>query len=122
MPGLNSRTSKGATGVIQVDVLSPLLLINVIDYSSKRAAGDFEYLTHKGNTQDNSGRAVNDYIQAHRQLDSIKTEDGRVGLEINIQKANKMRLNKPAKLSTVDYLVINDQPINIVDDFQYLGS
>ena len=33
-----------------------------------------------------------------------------------------MRLNKPANLSTVDNLVINDQPINIVDDFEYLGS
>ena len=33
-----------------------------------------------------------------------------------------MRLNKPANLSTVDHLVINDQPINKVDDFKYLGS
>ena len=33
-----------------------------------------------------------------------------------------MRLKKPANLSTVDYLVINDQSINIVDDFKYLGS
>ena len=33
-----------------------------------------------------------------------------------------MRLNKQAKLPTVDHLVINDQPINKVDDFKYLGS
>ena len=33
-----------------------------------------------------------------------------------------MRLNKPDNLSTVDHLVFNDQPINIVDDFKYLGS
>ena len=33
-----------------------------------------------------------------------------------------MQLNKPANLSTFDHLVINDQPINIVDDFKYLGS
>ena len=33
-----------------------------------------------------------------------------------------MQLNKPANLPTVDHLVINDQPINIVDDFKYLGS
>ena len=33
-----------------------------------------------------------------------------------------MRLNKQTNLSTADHLVINDQPINIVDDFIYLGS
>ena len=33
-----------------------------------------------------------------------------------------MRLNKPANLSTVDHLVIKDQPVNIVDDFKYLVS
>ena len=27
----------------------------------------------------------------------------------------------PANLLTVDHLDINDQPINIVDDFKYLG-
>ena len=82
----------------------------MIIYVSKRSARDFGYLTHKGNTQDNSGRAVrsttrstdfkvndlafaddialleNDSIQAQRQLDSLKTEAGKVGLEINAQK------------------------------------
>ena len=32
-----------------------------------------------------------------------------------------MCLYKQANLSTVDHLVINDQPVNIVDDFKYLG-
>ena len=45
------------TGVLQGDVLAPFLFIIVIDYVSKRSAGDFGYLTHKGNNQDNSGRA-----------------------------------------------------------------
>ena len=33
-----------------------------------------------------------------------------------------MRLNKSANLSNVDHLVINDQLINIVNGFKYLGS
>ena len=33
-----------------------------------------------------------------------------------------MRLNKPANRSTIDHLVINNQPINIFDDFKYIGS
>ena len=45
-----------------------------------------------------------------------------LGLETNVQKIKQMRLNKSANLSTVDHLVINDQPINIVDDFKYFGS
>ena len=90
--------------------LSPFIFIIVIDYVSKRSAKNFGYLTHKGNTQDNSGRAVrsttrstdynvndlafaddialleNDSIHAQRQLDSLKTEAGKVGIEINVQK------------------------------------
>ena len=60
----------------------------------------------------------NDSIHAQRQLDSFKTEAGKVGLEINVQKTEQMRLNKLANLSIVNVLVINDQPINIVDDFK----
>ena len=50
----------------------------------------------------------NDSIQARRQLESLKTEADNVGPKINVQKIEQMRLNKPANLSTVDHLVIND--------------
>ena len=92
--------------MLQGDVLAPFLFIKVIDYVSKWSAGDFGYLTHKDKTQDNSERAVrstthstdykvNDLAFAndiallekesiHAQLDSLKTEDGKVGLEINV--------------------------------------
>ena len=96
------------TGVLQGDVLAQFLFIIVIYFVSKRLAGGFDYLTHKGNTQDNSGKAVrstthstgykvndvvfaddivlieNDLLQDYRQLDSLKTEAGIVGLEINV--------------------------------------
>ena len=44
------------TKVLQRDVLAPFLFM--IEYDSKRSAGHFGYQTHKGNTQDNSERAV----------------------------------------------------------------
>ena len=118
----------------------------MIDYVSKRSVGDFGYLTHKGNTQDNSGRTVrsttretdykvndltfaddialleNDSTQAQRQLDALELEAGKVGLEINVQKTEQMRLNQSSILSQNDPLVIKGQQINIVDDFKYLGS
>ena len=47
-----------STGVLKGVLLASFLFIIVIFYVSKRLVGDFGYLTHKGNTQDNSGRAV----------------------------------------------------------------
>ena len=84
------------TRVLQGDMLTTFIFIIVIYYVSKRSAGNFGYLTHKGNTQDNSGRAVrsttrstdykvndhidddivlleNDSMKAQRQADSLKT-------------------------------------------------
>ena len=68
---------------------------------------------------DDTALLENDSINAQRQLDSLKTEAGKVGLEINVQKTEQMWLNKPANISAVDHLLINDQPINIVDDFKW---
>ena len=39
-------------------MLAPFVFIIVIDFVSKRSAGNFGYLIHNGNTQYNSGRAV----------------------------------------------------------------
>ena len=44
--------------MLQGNVLASFLFIGVIDYVSKRSAGDLGYLTNNGNTQDNSGNAV----------------------------------------------------------------
>ena len=117
------------TWVLQRDVLASL------DYVLKRSSGDFGYTTQKRNTRDNSGRSVrsttrsndckvndlafadnivlleNDLIQAKRQLDSLKTEAGKVGLKFKIQKTQQMRLNQSANFLTVDPLVNNGQTV-----------
>ena len=134
MRGLPSELFAITTGMLQGDVLASFLFIIVIDYVSKRSAGDFGYLNDKENTQDKSGRTVrstirstdykvndlaladdnalldNNSIQTQRPLDLLESESGKVGLEINVQKTEQILLNKPANLSTVDHLIINANP------------
>ena len=134
------------TGVLQGDVLAPFLFIIVIDYVSKLSAGGYGYVTHKGSSNDSSGRnmrrttrnisrLVNDLafaddiallensnLQAQCQLDSLRQNASTVGLEINIKKTEQMRLNQPATSPPPPPLLIDGQPIEIVDEFKYLGS
>ena len=56
------------------------------------------------------------------QLDALKLESGKVGLEINVQKTEQLRLDQSSILSQNDSLVIKSQQINIVNEFKYLGS
>jgi hypothetical protein len=134
------------TGVLQGDVLAPFLFIIVIDYVSKLSAGKYGYMTHKGTSNDASGRCmrhsthtvsrlVNDLAfaddiallentnsQAQSQLDSLRHNALTVGLEINVKKTEQMRLNQPATSSPPPPLIIDGQSIEIVDEFKYLGS
>ena len=64
----------------------------------------------------------NDSTHAQRKLDKLEHEAKKVGLKINFQKTQQMRLNQSSNLSTTDPLAIKGQPINIVNDFKYLGS
>jgi hypothetical protein len=122
------------TGAIQGDVLAPFLFIIVIDYVSRLSAGEFGYLTHKTGgrslrsaTRDPE-RRVNDLafaddialLESQKQLDALKTTASSVGLEINTEKTEQMRLNQPAD-NTPTPLHVDGQPIKIVDDFKYLG-
>ena len=108
--------------------------------------GEYGYLTHKGNNQDKSDRQlrsstrapdhkVNDLAfaddiallentaaQSQGQLDAIKQEAGKVGLEINIKKTEQMRLNPSNDAPQPAPLQIDGQDIAVVDDFKYLGS
>ena len=74
--------------MLQGDLLAPFLFIIEIDYVSRRYAEGFGYLAHKGNNQDN-----------------------KVGLEINVQNTEKMRLNQSSNLSPSDPLTKKGQTI-----------
>jgi exonuclease III len=134
-----------STGVLQGDVLAPFLFIIVIDYVSKLSAGEFGYLTHAGSSTNSSGRSVrsttrmierrvndlafaddialleNDASRAQGQLDALRTQAASVGLEINIKKTEQMRLNLQTDC-TPPPLLIDNQPIEVVEEFKYLGS
>jgi hypothetical protein len=143
-----------STGVLQGDVLAPFLFIIVIDWVCKPLADNYGYLTHKGTSNDASGRNMrsttrkvnrrlndlsfaddialleNDNTQAQKQLDLMKERASMVGLEINIKKTEQMRLNLPTWYSPMPSsiynppppLLIDGQPIAIVNEFKYLGS
>ena len=132
--------------MLQGDVLAPFLFIIVIYYVSRESAGEFGYLTHKGNNQDQSGRQMrsttrqldyrvndlafaddislleNDASRAQQQLDLLKIKARTTGLEINVKKTEQMRLNQPSDSPPAPKLVIDGEEIAIVDDFKYLGS
>jgi hypothetical protein len=61
------------------------------------------------------------HTQAQLQLDSPKINASKVGLEINKDKTEQMRLNLPAN-SNIPAPTINGEPIAVVNDFKYLGS
>ncbi len=135
------------TGVLQGDVLAPFLFIIVIDYVSTQAAGDFGFLTHKGNSVDTSGRQmrtttripdrkINDLAfaddiallegsptRAQEQLDALRCSASKVGLEINIGKTEQMCLVPSSAASQPQTnLTIDGQQIKVVDEFKYLGA
>jgi hypothetical protein len=125
--------------------LAPFLFIIVIDYVTRQSANEFGYLTHKGIKPKESGRHLrttttrlteqrvadldfaddialleSDHTQAQLKLDSLKINASKVGLEINKDKTEQMRLNIPAN-SNIPAPTINGEPIAVVNDFKYLG-
>ena len=137
------------TGVLQGDVLAPFLFIIVIDYVSKKAAGDFGFLTHKGDSSGASQRTTRRTTQAQRtrdrklndlafaddiallesilaraqeQLDALVRHAREVGLEVNVSKTEQMRLNCPASATPEPNLTLDGQDIKVVTEFKYLGA
>ena len=61
----------------------------------------------------------NDNQQAQNQLNVLKRHASPVGLEINIDKKEQMRSNLPINSQPISPLVINNKPINLVDEYKY---
>jgi len=144
--GQTSELFNITTGVLQGDVLAPFLFIIVIDYISKRSAGDSGIQTHKGNPTNTSGRSmrsstrnvdrtINDLsfaddivllesetARAQVQVDNLRRESSEVGLEFNNFKIDCMILNRTTNSQPLSPPLLDGKPIEVVEDFKYLGS
>jgi hypothetical protein len=62
-----------------------------------------------------------DHLHAHLQLDPLKINASKIGLEINKDKTEQMRFNLPVN-SNIPAPTINGESIAVVNVFKYLGS
>jgi hypothetical protein len=121
------------TGVLQGDVLAPFLFVIVIDYIMRRSAGDygFEYEQRQGSRR--PAKKINDCdfaddiallerftSIANEQLRKLSEEARQVGLVINIDKTEYMTFNQPENQQ--QNIILDNQKLKQVTDFQYLGS
>jgi len=64
----------------------------------------------------------NTNAKQQKQLNELKLQASLTGLKINAQKTVQMRLNLDPNKSPPEKLQLNGEPIEIVDEFKYLGS
>ncbi|CAF0980581.1 unnamed protein product [Brachionus calyciflorus] len=129
--GVCSEDFKISSGVLQGDVLAPSLFIIVLDYVMRKSERDFGFITHPRKSQRHQQRLLNDLDyavdiallersleEAQKQLNETCRNAKEVGLEINVTKTKVMVINanKDKKLK------INNEDIEVVDEFKYLGS
>ena len=132
LDGKLSEEFKVSTGVLQGDVLAPFLFIIVIDYVMKNSEKDYGFITHPRRSSRLLLQRLNDLDyaddialfessqeRAQEQLTECSKAALNVGLEINIGKTKEMIINNNTETQP---LKLNNEEIEIVNDFKYLGS
>ena len=115
-----------SSGVLQGNVLSPLLFAVLIDYVMKETTGDRRMgIDWVENKHLSDMEYADDVVLISRSIEELQTlmngleENGkRVGLKVNINKTKAMKTDE----SLVGSLKLENRDINEVNTFKYLGA
>ena len=115
-------------GILQGDVLAPLIFIIVLDFILRLAIGprdgfkvgtsriaDFDFA-------DDIATVTDSITENSRLCQSISDIAARYGLLINIDKTKYMFYNIPRPVNSDERIFVNGKPLEEVNDFKYLGS
>ena len=115
-------------GILQGDVLAPLIFIIVLDFILRLAIGSRDGF-QVGNTNiadldfaDDIAAVTNSIAENSRLCQSISDIAGRYGLLINIEKTKYMFYNIPRPVNSDERVFVNGKALENVNDFKYLGS
>ena len=117
------------SGVRKGCLLSPLLFLIVLDAVTKRAYKDkrtgivWNPMTPEARLEcldyaDDKCELAHNFDNMQMKLSRLDEESTKVGLKINLAKTKEMRVNSKSKRQ----LTINEQEIERVQQYQYLGS
>ena len=113
-------------GILQGDVLAPLIFIIVLDFILRLAIGPRDGF--KVGTDfiadldfaDDLATITDSFSENSRLCQSISDIAGRYGLLINIGKTKYMSYNIPRPVNSDERVFVNGTPLEEVDDFKYL--
>ena len=115
-------------GILQGDVLAPLIFIIVLDFILRLAIGPRDGFQVGNNNiadfdfADDIAAVTNSIAENGRLCQSISDIAGRYGLLINIDKTKYMFYNIPRPVNSDERVFVNGKPLEEVNDFKYLGS